>query len=168
MPSFFPYRTARKDNLTSHKKVHTSDQTLNRECRNETKTQFSSKKFDLLKELPQQPFNLKQNISHQDPIAPSKYPRQENIIDPVDNEQSLNYIKKQENKDHAFVEFSQQYREPWSDDEQLKQLYKIHMKQIKDQEIKCRRSAWRIRKRCLPYGIRADHFHSRLRIFCEI
>ena len=37
----------------------------------------------------------------------SKYPQQENIIDPVDNEQFLNDIEKQENKDKAFIEFSQ-------------------------------------------------------------
>ena len=71
---------------------------------------------------------------------PSKYPRPENIIDPDNNEQFLNDIEKQENKDHAFIEFSQRYGEPWRDDEQLKQLYKTHMGQIKDQEIRGRRT----------------------------
>ena len=52
-----PYKTARKDKLVSHKKVHTkasSDQSLNRERKNETKTQLSSKPKET-----QQPSNLK-------------------------------------------------------------------------------------------------------------
>ena len=52
----------------------------------------------------------------------------------------MNDIEKQENKDHAFIEFSQRYGESWRDDEQLKQLYRTHMSQIKDQEIQCRRT----------------------------
>ena len=131
-----PYKTARKDKLASHQKVHTktcSDQALNREHKNETKAQLSSKPKES-----QQPSNLKRKISHQDPVRPSKYPRQENIIDPVDNDQFLNDIQKQENQNHAFIEFSQRYSEPWGDDEQLKQLYKTHMGQIKDQEIRGR------------------------------
>ena len=133
-----PYKTARKDKLVSHQKVHTkasSDQSLNRERKNETKTQLSSKS----KETQQSP-NLKRKMSHQEAVTPSKYPRLQNIIDPVNNEQFLNDIEKQENKDHAFIEFSEQYGEPWGDDERLKQLYKTHMGQIKDQEIRGRRT----------------------------
>ena len=55
-----PCKTARKDMLVSHQKVHTktsSDQTLNRK-RNETKTQLSSKKINLPNQI-QQPSNLK-------------------------------------------------------------------------------------------------------------
>ena len=129
------YKTVRKSKLVSHQKVHTSDQPLNRK----PKAQFSSQKINLSNQT-RQPSNLKRKISHQDPITPSKYPRPENIIDSVDNEQFLNDIEKQENKDHAFIEFSQRYGEPWRDDEQLKQLYKIHMSQIKDQEIRGRRT----------------------------
>ena len=132
------YKTARKDKLISHQKVHTktsSNHALNRERKNETKIQPSSEPKES-----QQPSNLKRKISHQDPIKPSKYPRSENIIDPVDNDQFLNDIEKQENKDHAFIEFSERYGEPWGDDKQLKQLYKIHMSQIKDQEIRGRRT----------------------------
>ena len=61
----------RKDKLVSHQKVHTktsSDQALNRERKNETKTQPSSKPKET-----QQSSNLKQKISHQDPVRPSKY-----------------------------------------------------------------------------------------------
>ena len=79
-----PYKTARKDKLVSHQKVHTktsSDQALNRERNNETKAQPSSKPKET-----QQSSNLKRKISHQDPVRPSKYPRQENIIDPDDND----------------------------------------------------------------------------------
>ena len=47
-------------------------------------------------------------------------------------------MKNKKNKDHAFIEFSQRHGEPWDDDEQLKQLYKTHMSQIKDQEIRGR------------------------------
>ena len=133
-----PYRTARKDKLISHQKVHTKtscDQAFNRERKNETKTQPSSKPKES-----QQPSDLKRKISHQDPIMHFKYPRPENIIDPVDNEQFLNDIQKHENQNHAFIEFSQRYGEPWGDDEQLKQLYKTHMSQIKDQEIRGRRT----------------------------
>ena len=131
----YPYRTAGKDMLISHQKVHTkssSDQALSRKRKNETKTQLSSKKID----LPKEPSNLKRNIPHQDPVTPSKHPRQENIIDPVDNDQFLNDIQKHENHDQAFIEFSQRYGEPWRDYEQLKQLHKTHMSQIKDQEIR--------------------------------
>ena len=137
-----PYKTARKDRLVSHQKVHTrtsSDQPLNRKPKNETKAQPSSVKIELPNQT-QQPPNLKRKIPHQDPVTPSKYPQPENIIDPVDNYQFLNDIEKQENKDHAFIEVSQRYGEPWCDDEQLKQLYKTHMSQIKDQEIRGRRT----------------------------
>ena len=128
-----PYRTARKDKLISHQKVQTKiscDQALNGESKNETKTQPSSKPKES-----QQPSDLKRKISHQDPIMHFKYPRPENIIDPVDNEQFLNDIQKHKNQNHAFIEFSQRYGEPCGDDEQLNQLYKTHMSQIKDQEI---------------------------------
>ena len=104
-----PYKTARKDKLVSHQKVHTktsSDQPLNRECKNETKTQLSSTKINLPNQT-QQPSNLKRKISHQDPVTASKYPRQENVIDPVNNKKFLNDIEKQENKDQAFIVFSQ-------------------------------------------------------------
>ena len=139
-----PYRTARKDMLVSHQKLNTntsSDQALKRECKNETKTQLSSNKINLPNQT-QQPSNLKRKISHQVPVSPCKYPRPENIIDPVDNDQFLNDIEKQENKDQdqAFIEFSQRYGEPWRDDQQLKQLYKTHMSQIKDHEIQSRRT----------------------------
>ena len=79
----------------------------NVEPKNETKIQPSSEPKES-----QQPSNLKRRISHQDPVIPSKYPRQKNIIDPVDNERSLNDIEKQENHDHAFGEFSKRYGEP--------------------------------------------------------
>ena len=128
------YKTVRKNKLVSHQKVHTktsSDQALNGECKNETKAQPSSKSKET-----QQSSNLKRKILHQDPDRPSKYPRQENIIDPVNNDQFLNDIEKQENQNHAFIEFSKQYGEPWHDDEQLKQLYKTHMSQINNQEIR--------------------------------
>ena len=101
-----PYRTARKDKLVSHKKVHTkgsSDQALNRkEDLNLTKTQPSSKPKES-----QQPSDLKRKISHQDKVRPSKSPRPENNIDPDDNEKFLNDIQKHENQNHAFIEFSQ-------------------------------------------------------------
>ena len=77
---------------------------------------------------------------HQDPVRPSKYLRQQNIIDPDNNEQFLNDIQKHKHRNHAFIEFSQRYGEPWRDDEQLKQLYKTHMGQIKDQYIQGRRT----------------------------
>ena len=99
-----PYRTARKDKLISHRKVHTKtscDQAFNREHKNETKTQPSSKPKES-----QQPSDLKRKISHRDPVMHFKYPRPENIIDPVDNERFSNNVEKQENHDHAFGEFS--------------------------------------------------------------
>ena len=133
-----PYKTARKDNLIPHQKVHTkisSDQVTNVEPKNETKIQPSSEPKES-----QHPSNLKRKISHQDPIMHFKYPRPENIIDPDDNEQFLNDIEKQENRDHAFGEFSKRYGEPWGDDLQLKELYKTHMSQIKNQEIRGRRT----------------------------
>ena len=40
--------------------------------------------------------------------------------------------------DHAFIDVSERYGEPWGDDEQLKQFYKAHMGQIKDHEIRGR------------------------------
>ena len=95
-----PYKTARKDNLIPHQKVHTkisSNQVTNVEPKNETKIQPSSEPKES-----QHPSNLKRKISHQDPIMHFKYPRPENIIDPDDNEQVLNNIEKQENHDHAF------------------------------------------------------------------
>ena len=64
------YRTARKDKLVSHQKVHTktsSDQALNRERKNKTKTQLSSDKIDLTKETLQL-FNLKRKIPQQDQL----------------------------------------------------------------------------------------------------
>ena len=140
--SLCPYRTAKKDKLVSHQKVHTktsSDQTTNIKPENETETQLSPKKIDLPNQT-QQPSNLKRKISHQDPVTFSKYSREENIIDPNDNDQFLNNIQKHENHDQAFLKFSQRYSEPWRDDEQLKQLYKTHMSQIKDQEIRGRRT----------------------------
>ena len=133
-----PHKTARKDKLVSHQKVHTktsSDQALNGERKNETKAQPSSKPKQT-----QQSSNLKRKILHQDPVRPSKYSRQENIIDPVDNDQFLNDTQRHENQNHAFIEFSERYGEPWGDDEQLKQLYKTHIEQIKNQEIRGRRT----------------------------
>ena len=96
-----PYKTVRKDKLVLHQKVHTktsSDQAINGEHKNETKTQLSSKPKES-----QQSSNLKRKISHQDPVRASKYSRQENIIDPVDNEQFLNDIQKHENHNHACI-----------------------------------------------------------------
>ena len=131
-----PYKTARNNSLIPHQKVHTktsSDQVTNIEPKNYTKTHPSSEPKET-----QQPPNLKRKISHQESVEPSKYPRPENVIDLYDNEQFLNDIEKQENHDHAFIEFSQLYGEPWGDDEHLKQLYKTHMGQIKNQEIRGR------------------------------
>ena len=133
-----PYKTAGKDKLISHQKVHTktsSDQAFNRDRKNETKTQPSSKPKET-----QQSFNLKRKILHQDPVRPSKYLRKENIIDLVNNEQIFKDIQQQENKDKELIEFSQRYGEPWGDDEQQRQLYKTHMSQIKDQVIRGRRT----------------------------
>ena len=133
-----PYKTARKDMLVSHQKVHaktSSDHSLNRERKNEAKIQLSSEPKET-----QQPPNLKRKISHQASVRPSKYPRQENIIDPDNNDQFLNDIEKQENHDQTFIEFSERYGEPWGDDEQLRQLYKTHMGQIKNQYIQGRRT----------------------------
>ena len=67
-----PYKTVRKDMLVSHRKIHartSADQVTNVEPKNETKTQLSFKSKES-----QQPSNLKQKISHQDPVIPSKYP----------------------------------------------------------------------------------------------
>ena len=136
-----PYKTARKDKLVSHQKVHTkssSDQALNRK-RKESETQPSPKRIKLPKET-QQPSNLKRSISHQDQASSPKYPGSENIIDPDDNEKFFNNIQKQENQYQDLTYFSQQYGEPWPDDEQLKQLYRTYMNQIKDQEIRGRRT----------------------------
>ena len=144
--------------MVSHQKVHTktsSDQTPNKEPKNETKTQLSFKPKES-----QQPSNLKQKISHQDPGTASKNPRPENIIDPVDNDQFLNDIEKQENKDHAFIEFSQRYAEPWRDDEQLKQLCKTYMSQIKDQEIRGRRTQTYLRYLNDQQGILIDNMET--------
>ena len=131
------YKTARKDKLVSHQNVHTktsSDQVTNIEPKNEIKTQLSSKPKES-----QQPSNLERKISHQESVRPSEYLRQQNVIDPDDNEQFLNDIQKYENQNHAFIEFSERYGEPWGDDKQLKRLYKTHMSQIKDQYIQgCR------------------------------
>ena len=91
--------------LISHQKVHTkssSDRTLSGEPKNETKTQLSLNKID----LPKEPSNIKRKITHQESVRPSEYPRQENIIDLVDNEQFLSDIQKHENHDKAFIEFS--------------------------------------------------------------
>ena len=126
--------------MVSHQKVQTktfSDQTPDIEPKNETKTQLLFKNINLPNQT-QQPSNLKRKISHQDPVTFFKCPRPENIIDPIDNDQFLNDIEKQENHDQAFIEFSQRYGEPWHDDEQLKQLYKTHVSQIKDQEFRGR------------------------------
>ena len=89
--------------------------------------------------------NLRRKIPYQDPVTPSKHPRLENIIDPDNNEQFLNDNQKHENQDHAFIELSLRYGEPWRDDEQLKQLYRTHMNQIKDQEIQGRRTQTSLR-----------------------
>ena len=91
-----PYKTTRKDKLVSHFDVHTgssSDQPLNRKHKNENKTQLSPKKINLPKET-QQLSVLKHNISHQDPVTPSKHSRLENLIDPDHNDQFLNDIQK--------------------------------------------------------------------------
>ena len=61
-----PYKTARKDNLIPHQKVHTkicSDQVTNIERKNETKIQPSSEPKET-----QQPPNLKRKISHQESV----------------------------------------------------------------------------------------------------
>ena len=132
------YKTARKDNFILHQKVHTktsSDQVTNIEPKNYTKTHSSSESKET-----QQPPNLKQKISHQESVEPSKYPLQENVIDTDDNEQFFKDIQMHENQNHAFIEFSKRYGEPWGDDLQLKELYKTHMGQIKNQEIQGHRT----------------------------
>ena len=74
-----PYKTARKDNLILHQKVHTktsTDQTLNRKLNlNETKAHPSSEPKET-----QHPSNLNRKISHQDPVRASKYSRQETLL----------------------------------------------------------------------------------------
>ena len=95
------------------------------------------KKVNLPKET-QQPSGLKRKITHQDPVTPFRYSRPENIIDPDDNNQFLNDTEKHESQKQALTYFSQQYGEPWLDDEQLTQLYGTHMNQIKDQDIQGR------------------------------
>ena len=108
-----PYKTARKDMLVSHQKVHTktsSDQVTDIEPKNETKTQPSSKPKEI-----QQPPNLKENSHIKNQLHfPNQYPQPwpENIIDPDDNEQFLNDIQKHENQNHAFIEFSERYGKP--------------------------------------------------------
>ena len=112
------------------KKIHTktsSDQVTNIEPKNETETQPSSEPKETQQPTniepknetetqpssepkeTQQPPNLKRKISHQESVKPSKYLRLQNIIDPVYNEQFLKDIEKQENKNHAFIEFSERY-----------------------------------------------------------
>ena len=64
-----PYKTARKDKLVSHQKVHTktsSDQTPTIERKNETKAQPSSERKET-----QQSCNLKRKISHQESVNSS-------------------------------------------------------------------------------------------------
>ena len=92
-----------------------------------------------LKKLNNHP-TLNEKSYVKDKVKPSKYSRQENIIDPVDNEQFFKDIQTHENQNHAFIEFSERYGEPWGDDLQLKELYKTHMGQIKNQEIRGRRT----------------------------
>ena len=47
----------------------------------------------------------------------------------------LKVIEAHERWDQAHIQFSELYREPWCEVEQLKHLYKTHMYQIKDQDI---------------------------------
>ena len=72
---------------------------------------------------------------------PSKDPGLENIIDLGDDKQFLKDIEIHESQDQAHLEFSELYREPWREEEQLKQLYKTHMNQIKDQRSRHSRSS---------------------------
>ena len=126
-----PNKIVRKGNLISYQRVRTSDLALNRK-KKASEAQLSPKRINLPKET-QQPTNLKWKITHQESVTPSKHPRLENIIDPGDDEQFSKDIKKiHESKDQAHIEFSE---ELWREDEQLKQLYKTHMNQIKDLDI---------------------------------
>ena len=96
-----PYKTARKDKLVSHQKVHTktsSDQVTNIEPKDYTKTHPSSEPKGT-----QRSSNLKRKISHQESVRHSKYPRPENVIDPDHNEQFFKDIEKHENQNHAFI-----------------------------------------------------------------
>ena len=70
----------------------------------------------------------------------------------IDIDRFFEDIQKQENHDKAFIEFSKQYGEPWRDDKQLKQLYKTHMSQIRDQEIRGRRTRTYLRYLDDPQG----------------
>ena len=103
--SSLPNKTARKDNLTSHQRVCTSDLPLNRK-RKASEAQLSCiKRINLPKET-QQSTNLKQKITHEEPVTPSKHPRLENIIDPDNDEQFLKDIEIHESQDQAHIKFS--------------------------------------------------------------
>ena len=68
-----PNKTGRKDNLTSHQRVRTSNLVLNRK-RKASETHLSPKRINLPKET-QQHTNLKRKITHQEPVTPSIHPR---------------------------------------------------------------------------------------------
>ena len=44
-------------------------------------------------------------------------------------------IETHESQDQAHIELSKLYREPWREFQQMQQLYRTHMYQIKDQYI---------------------------------
>ena len=121
----------------SHQKTHiesSSYQSLNRKHKaSQAEAQLSPKKINVSKES-QHWSKLKWKITHQEPPSSPKQLRLDNIIDPDHNEQFLNNIEKHESQDQALIKLSEQYCEPWHEDEQLKHLYKTHMNQIKDQD----------------------------------
>ena len=112
----------KKDNLTSHQRVRTSDLALNKK-RKSSEAQLSPKRINLLKET-QEPSNLKWKITHQESVTPSKHPRLENIIDPgdVNNfQKTLKYMKARTKHTPNFQNYPENYGEKT---EQLKQLTK--------------------------------------------
>ena len=81
--SSLPNKTERKNNLTLHQSVRTSEQALNKKWK-ASEAQVSPKRINLSIETPH-PTNLKRKITHQEPVTPSNHPRLENI-EPGHNE----------------------------------------------------------------------------------
>ena len=138
--SSLPKKTGRKDDPTTHQRVCTSDQAINRRQK-ASEAQQSPKRINLPKEI-QQPTNLKRKITHQEPVVfqTSTTRKYYNL---GDNEQFLKDIEIHKSKDQAHTKFSELYREPrepWLQGEQLKQVHKTHMNQIKDQDIQGHRT----------------------------
>ena len=80
--SSLPNKTARKDNVTSHQRVLTSELALNRQQK-ASEAQLLPKRINLPIQT-QHPANLKWKITyvHQESVTSSKHPRLENVIDP--------------------------------------------------------------------------------------